>query len=76
LNSRRGRMSKTLEELGYEKTEDGECQAVYENNYCDWIIFRKTTKSVGVISSDDCCSIINMEELKAIYKYCEDNKWI
>jgi hypothetical protein len=79
VNSRRDRMSKTLEELGYKKEE---------NKF--YIFFRKQNKEIvfdKVVREVFADSIINeefkllrtcftMEELKAIYKYCEDNKWI
>ena len=77
-------MSKTLEDLGYEKVE---------NEYN--IVFRKdnTTikdnkticfvKKLKVLSKDSLTNKdrfatwnITMEELKAIYQYCIDNKWI
>lgn len=72
-------MSKTLEELGYE---------IEENKF--YIFFRKQNKEIvfdKVAREVFGESIINeefkllktcftMEELKAIYKYCEDNKWI
>ena len=65
-------MSKTLEELGYEKKQDDEYQTAYEDGYCEGIVFRKITRSVRMCH----LQVITMEELKAIYKYCEDNKWI
>ena len=70
-------MSKTLEELGYEKED----------------ILNIRREKIGIrFSDEDNAQIINIyykdktfdkhyarftaEELKAIYKWCEDNKWI
>ena len=69
-------MSKTLEKLGYKKIVDDEYQTVYKNSYGDEIVFGKLTKSVSVDDRLHWFRVITMEELKAIYKYCEDNKWI
>ena len=70
-------MSKTLEELGYEKEE---------NYYL--VTFKKRDKAIVFDKSDNTFysyiqindlimkTCLGMEELKAIYKWCEDNKWI
>ena len=69
-------MSKTLEELGYKKQEYGKSYDIFsksvdEEGYCiDSIVFFKKHKNIKINA------IITMEELKAIYKWCEDNKWI
>ena len=68
-------MRKTLEELGYEKKEAGS-RVIYENNDGDKIIFIPLTETVCVMDCYDSYQFATMEELKAIYKYCEDNKWI
>ena len=70
-------MSKTLEELGYEKREIFNIRK--ENvgiSFCSTdkqhaIDFNYKNKTIKKYLEE-----INMEELKAIYKYCEDNKWI
>ena len=72
-------MSKTLEELGYEKIVDTESNLIYRKTraFCDRKInFHKTLKEVEKTTGDYSTGSITMEELKAIYKYCEDNKWI
>lgn len=69
-------MSKTLEELGYEKVLDDELQTIYENDDSDRISFVKVTKCVAISDCYDGYQVATMEELKAIYKWCEDNKWI
>lgn len=75
-------MSKTLEELGYKKIVD-DCDMVRykksseSTNY--FISFYKDTKTVEANENCYCISYhteLEMEELKAIYKWCEDNKWI
>ena len=68
-------MSKTLEELGYEKRE-GETYDVFyspldEEGYVESISFDKKRKKIRVFNT-----VVSLEELKAIYKWCEDNKWI
>jgi hypothetical protein len=70
-------MSKTLEELGYEKTKE-RCAVCYKDG-CKEIIFDYTNNSVNadmLIGDTVHATYLTMEELKAIYKYCEDNKWI
>ena len=74
-------MSKTLEELGYTKINED----LYTKK-TDWetieIFF--TNKKVICQSKNKYAldydpwesKFIDMEELKAIYKWCEDNKWI
>ena len=69
-------MSKTLEELGYEKILDDEYEAIYKNGFCDTIVFRKLTRSTSIICCYNAHQVITMEELKAIYKQCEDLGWI
>lgn len=69
-------MSKTLEELGYEKIEDTFNRTIYENDKGSIIIFDNDSKEfIPSVDYYDANSI-TMEELKAIYKWCEDNKWI
>ena len=66
-------MSKTLEELGYEKREYDNC-ITFEKEL-DIIYFftqERMIKGTTFVES----KAFTMEELKAIYKYCEDNKWI
>ena len=67
-------MSKTLEELGYEKEEYDNC-IVFEKGISE-IYFYKEEKTVGGVNERMESKAFTMEELKAIYKYCEDNKWI
>lgn len=74
-------MSKTLEELGYEKREDTPSVLRYwkqdEHEFCDYkISFYKNIKKVEKTRGNFDAVPFTMEELKAIYKYCEDNKWI
>ena len=74
-------MSKTLEELGYEKREDTPSILRYwkqdEHDFCDYkISFYKNTKKVEKTRGNFDAVPFTMEELKAIYKYCIDNKWI
>ena len=95
-------MSKTLEDLGYEKVADTrtdiyekgkiEGAVMYVKNLEDGkekiIHFNSPFKGKGEIEIQCASNIwgrfeggwisepITMEELKAIYKYCEDNKWI
>jgi len=71
-------MSKTLEELGYEKIEN-DYYVVFHNGGVQ-ISFDKLGKEIigerFIEDGDYAPKHITMEELKAIYKYCEDNKWI
>ena len=70
-------MSKTLEELGYEKDYEDEYILEYHNAETETIIcFAKSGKTFYCKDEYGGTQIITMEELKAIYKYCEDNKWI
>ena len=70
-------MSKTLEELGYEKIQDDVIGTIYRNNKSKIeILFAKLTREVHVSTDEDIMVSLTMEELKAIYKWCEDNKWI
>jgi hypothetical protein len=62
------RMSKTLEELGYKIIFHNEDRLMYRKDDKKKITF---TRLKNVAFAD-----VDMEELKAIYKYCEDNKWI
>lgn len=71
-------MSKTLEELEYEKRENK-----YYATFCRFgeeIAFDKLRKEFSgetfTPSGEFTKKHFTMEELKAIYKYCEDNKWI
>ena len=71
-------MSKTLEELGYEKVAD-KLQTTYTydheimgERFQHELLFSEPSKSVFIYGKRG----IDMEELKAIYKWCEDNKWI
>lgn len=83
-------MSKTLEELGYEKINKGlytkkndleiyetQTEYIYDHEimgerFQHEILFSKPSKLVFIYGKKS----IDMEELKAIYKWCEDNKWI
>lgn len=75
-------MSKTLEELGYEKKEN-RFFVIYQIGR-EKIFFDKANKDFsGEIldanfaeNGDFVSKPFTMEELKAIYKWCEDNKWI
>lgn len=72
-------MSKTLEELGYEKREDTPSKVLFiKDDFFAYhkISFYKGTKDFTKTWGDYDAEHITMEELKAIYKYCEDNKWI
>lgn len=74
-------MSKTLEELGYEKEEDTPIVLIYkkkeENRFYDnTIIFYKIAKRFTKVRGYSDAVTFTMEELKTIYKYYEDNKWI
>ena len=70
-------MSKTLEDLGYEKYEYGKSYDIFsratdEEGYCtESITFKKKYKNIELNKK-----LLSMEELKAIYQYCIDNKWI
>lgn len=71
-------MSKTLEELGYKKREN-DYYVVFHNGG-EQIAFDKEFKEVTgemfTAGGELTAKKITMEELKAIYKYCIDNKWI
>ena len=75
-------MSKTLEELGYEKVVDTDEMVRYKkqdeplNCYISFYKDDKTVEVSEVLYVVNYKSEITMEELKAIYKWCEDNKWI
>lgn len=63
-------MSKTLEELGYEKLK-GFTNDVYTTKSRDkWIHFKRDIRKIL------CDELISMEELKIIYKWCEEHNWI
>ena len=64
-------MNVRLEELGYEKLECDEYVAFGGKD--KEILFDKQKREFTVPNE---MFAITMEELKAIYKYCEDNKWI
>ena len=71
-------MSKTLEELGYQKLE---CEDYVAFGGRDKeILFDKQKKEFTgekfVSNGIFVIPAFTMEELKAIYKWCEDNKWI
>ena len=66
---------KMFEELGYEKRE-GETYDVFysplnEEGYVESISFDKKRKKIRVFNT-----VVLLEELKAIYKQCEDLGWI
>jgi hypothetical protein len=69
-------MSKTLEELGYEKIEDRYGNIVFDKSDKTIVFFEKTKTFSCVSEYNRVLEDLTMEELKAIYKYCEDNKWI
>lgn len=77
-------MSKTLEELGYEKIQDNSCLIRYvkffELKPTRHIIFSFDKEICVCEENEEGFAVkrdyFSMEELKAIYKYCEDNKWI
>lgn len=69
-------MSKTLEELGHEIEEDELGNILFVSDK-KTIVFFKKRKTFGCVNGWSTeYEEITMEELKAIYKYCEDNKWI
>jgi hypothetical protein len=98
-------MSKTLEELGYEKVADTRCD-IYEKGKIEGAVmyvknledgkekiihFCSPYKGQGEIEIQCTCNMwgkagflmggwigepITMKELKAIYKYCEEQGWI
>ena len=70
-------MSKTLEELGYERIVDDTIGIIYRNNKHKLeILFTKLTQEFHFSTDEDVFVSITMEELKAIYKQCEDLGWI
>lgn len=70
-------MSKTLEELGYEKITSNICVTCFFNKSSGANIeFDERYKTVSCYDSYDELLMLSMEKLKAIYKYCIDNKWI
>ena len=66
-------MSKTLEELGYEKEEFENC-IIFQKGFNQIWFFteERTVSGKEFMQSKD----FTMEELKAIYKQCEDLRWI
>ena len=68
-------MSKTLEELGYKK-EEKDLSTIYTDFSRNEIRFNEAHNEIEFINYDSVYRFITMEELKAIYKYCIDNKWI
>lgn len=71
-------MSKTLEELGYEKINK-EKHTIFnlKDPITDTrIAFFEPYRTFCKQNDGELAGEITMEELKAIYKYCEDNKWI
>ena len=72
-------MSKTLEELGYKKTEDDTVGKIYlSKDKTKKLFFGKLTHRLLISLQNHNYEVVelSMEELKAIYKCCEDNKWI
>jgi hypothetical protein len=70
-------MSKTLEDLGYKQTKE-RCAVCFRKEYKE-IVFDYTNNSVHQclnFNGDIHATYMDMEELKAIYQYCIDNKWI
>lgn len=71
-------MSKTLEDLGYEKRENDYYVIFYKGD--EQIAFDKLRKEIVgerfIEDGDYTTKHITMEELKAIYQYCIDNKWL
>lgn len=71
-------MSKTLEELGYEKRENN-YYTVFQNGG-EQIAFNKDCKEIScemfTAGGEFTVKPFNVQELKAIYKYCEDLGWI
>lgn len=70
-------MSKTLEDLGYEKETIFNIRKeklgvrFWDRKNGHIINFHDKTKTL-----EKCFEDITMEELKAIYQYCIDNKWL
>lgn len=62
-------MSKTLEEVGLKPQTTTNALQIYKSDKT-YIHFRTDNKTVYIEGA------VTMGELKAIYKYCEDNKWI
>lgn len=70
-------MSKTLEDLGYEKADRYFADIRFFNKTsCSNIEFDNDNKTVACYDGDAYFNFMTMEELKAIYQYCIDNKWI
>ena len=68
--------SKTLEELGYKKRENELNLSYLHKDSRSEIVFYKPIKTVAVIDEYGLYQSATMEELKAIYKQCEDLGWI
>ena len=74
-------MNARLEDLGYEIAEDnirkdGILIFVNKKENCRIAFFAEGREVHKYHEYLDNEGYITMEELKAIYKYCEDNKWI
>ena len=69
---------KTLEELGYKKRENN-YYTVFQNGG-EQIAFNKDCKEIScemfTAGGEFTVKPFNVQELKAIYKYCEDLGWI
>lgn len=68
-----------FEELGYEKIVESNIKILYEKEGLYWdkyISFTSDDKEVTAEMSSGDSETINMQELKAIYKKCEELKWI
>lgn len=72
-----------LEEIGYEKIKDDKYYVIYEMGASirKRMIFKELTKTVCCILIDEDYDWndaldINMEELQAIYKKCQEKGWI
>lgn len=71
-------MSKTLEDLGYEKISKGEHTIfnLKDPKTDTSIVFFEPYRTFCKENDGELAGDITMEELKAIYQYCIDNKWI
>lgn len=68
-----------FEELGYEKIVESNIKILYEKEGHYWdkdINFDLDDKEVTVEMSSGESETIDMQELKAIYKKCEELRWI
>lgn len=67
-----------LEELGYKKKYSNMqwyIKKLFKNNYTQ-IIFDVIDKTVATSNEKNEAINLNMQELQAIYKKCEELKWI